>query len=320
MRRRRFLELGLLSFLSLPRSNIAASKPQNQRIKRKPLSKRILGQTGEKISIIGMGGITVVNESQESANQIVRDAFERGVNYFDVAPTYDNAEVTLGVALKPFREQIFLASKTQERSRRGAEEELNRSLQRLQTDYVDLYQFHGFTEIRDVNQALGRRGAIDAVVRAREEGKIRYIGFSAHSVEAALRAMDRFDFDTILFPVNYACYFKSNFGPEVIQSAREKKMGILGLKALARQPWPLEDMKRHWPKCWYQPVLNPEEANLALRFSLAQPLTAVLPPGDIRLFRRALEIAHSYTPLNDEEERRLRLLSENLIPLFPLQS
>jgi predicted aldo/keto reductase-like oxidoreductase len=320
MRRRRFLELGLLSLINLSRSEYAVGGLQNQRIKRKPLPKRILGRTGEKISLIGMGGIVVVNETQEAANQIVRDAFEQGVNYFDVAPSYDNAEETLGVSLKPFREQIFLASKTQERTRRGAEEELNGSLQRLQTDYIDLYQLHALTEMRDVNRALGRHGAIDAVVRAREEGKIRYIGFSAHSSEAALRAMDRFDFDTILFPVNYVSYFKANFGPDVIQRAQEKKMGILGIKALARQPWPSEDIKKHWPKCWYQPVLNPEEAYLALRFALAQPLAAVIPPGDIRLFRQAIEAAHSYTPLTNEEERRLRILAESLEPLFPLQS
>jgi len=311
--------MGVLGLMTFSRSDYAVSRIQNQRIKRKPLPKRILGRTGEKISIIGMGGIVVVNENQESANLIIRNAVEQGVNYFDVAPSYDNAEETLGIALKPFREQVFLAGKTQERSRRRAEEELNRSLQRLQTDYIDLYQFHGLTEIRDVNQALGRRGAIEAVIRAKEEGKIRYIGFSAHSSEAALRAMERFDFDTILFPINYVCYFKANFGPDVIHAAREKKMGILGLKALARQPWPSEEMKKHWPKCWYQPVSNPEEAYLALRFALTQPVTAVIPPGDIRLFRQALEIAHSYTPLNDEEERRLRIQAESLEPLFTLQ-
>lgn len=320
MERRHFLQMSLLGLLTLSPSNNAGSGIRNQRLRRQPLPKRILGKTGEKVSIIGLGGIVLVNESQEAANNIVKDAVEQGVNYFDVAPSYDNAEVILGGALKPFREQVFLACKTQERRRRGAEEEFNRSLQRLQTDYIDLYQFHGFTETRDVIQALGRGGAIDAVIRAKEEGKIRYIGFSAHSSEAALLAMEQFDFDTILFPVNYVCYFKANFGPEVIQTAREKKMGILGLKALARQPWPSEEMKKHWPKCWYQPVLNPEEAYLALRFALTQPVTAVIPPGDIRLFHQALEIAHSFTPLNDGEERRLRIWAESLEPLFALQS
>jgi len=320
MQRRRFLQTSLLGLLNLSRSGFSARRTQNKHIKRQSLPKRTLGRTGEKISIIGLGGIVVVNENQETANRIVRSAVEQGVNYFDVAPSYDNAEEILGVALKPFREKVFLACKTLERSRRGAEEELNRSLQRLQTDYFDLYQFHGLTEIRDVNRALGRRGAIDAFVRAKEEGKIRYLGFSAHSSEAALRAMAQFDFDTILFPVNYVCYFKANFGPDVIRTAQAKKMGILGLKALARQPWPSEDMKKNWPKCWYQPVMNPEEAYLALRFALTQPVTAVIPPGDIRLFRRALEMAHSYTPINAGEERRLRIQAQGLQPLFPLAS
>jgi len=320
MRRRHFVQMGLLGLLNLSRSDYAASLSQSRPIKRKPLPRRILGRTGEKVSIIGLGGIVVMDETQESANRIVRTSFEQGVNYFDVAPSYGNAEEILGEALKPFREQVFLACKTQERSRRGAEEELDLSLQRLQTDHIDLYQFHGLTEIRDVNQALGRRGAIEAVIRAKEEGKIRYIGFSAHSSEAALLAMERFDFDTILFPVNYVCFFKANFGPDVIQRAQDKKMGILGLKALARQPWPSEEMKKHWPKCWYQPVLDPEEAYLALRFSLTQPVTAVIPPGDIRLFRQALEMAHSHAPLNDKEERQLRLQAESLEPLFSLQS
>jgi len=319
MRRRRFLQTGILGFLCLPAVYRSGNQTRSHSARRKPLPRRILGRTGERISIIGLGGIVVMNESPETASAIVRDALEHGVNYFDVAPSYGDAEVVLGEALKPFREQVFLSCKTQERTRRGAEEELHRSLQRLQTDHIDLYQFHGFTEIREVNRALGRGGALDAFIKAREEGKIRYIGFSAHSVDAALRAMDGFDFDTILFPVNYVCFYR-DFGPAVIQKAEEKKLGILAIKALARQPWPSEELKKHWPKCWYQPILNPEEAYLALRFSLMQPVTSLIPPGDVRLFRRALEIAQSYTPLTEGEERKLRLLAESLDPLFPISS
>jgi predicted aldo/keto reductase-like oxidoreductase len=316
MRRRRFLQMGILGFLSLPSVARRRNPTQSHSARRRPLPRRILGRTGERISIIGLGGIVVMNEPPETASTIVRNAIEQGVNYFDVAPSYGDAETVLGEALKPYREQIFLSCKTQERTRRGAEEDLHRSLQRLKTGYIDLYQLHGLTEIRDVNRALGRGGAIDAFINARDEGKIRYIGFSAHSVEAALKAMDDFDFDTVLFPVNFVCFF-NDFGPAVIRKAQEKRLGILAIKALARQPWPSEELKKHWPKCWYQPILNPEEAYLALRFSLMQPVTSVIPPGDIRLFRRALEMAQSYTPLTEGEARKLRLLAESLTPLFP---
>jgi predicted aldo/keto reductase-like oxidoreductase len=322
MRRRNFLETSMLALWGFLNSNIlkGGRTDEIERIRRKPLRRRILGKTGEKISIIGLGGVVYMNEEQQRVNQIVQDAIDHGVNYFDVAPTYGNAEELLGPALKPFREDVFLACKTQKRDSAGAEEELNQSLLRLQTDYIDLYQLHALKEIREVDQALGWRGAMDSFLKAKEEGKIRYIGFSAHSSGAALRAMDKFDFDTILFPINYVSLYKENFGAEVIEKAREKKMGILAIKGLARQPWPGDAQKEHWPKAWYQPITDPEESFLAFRFTLSQPITAAVPPGDIRLFKRALEIAHSFTPINDQEKRQLMKLANSLEPLFPLQS
>jgi len=294
MKRRSFLKAGMCGCLGLPGIECTRTAgAQRRSISRTPLLRRELGRTGEKLSVLGLGGVALSDESPELVAAVVREAIDHGINYIDVAPSYGNAEELLGPALKPYRDQVFLACKTQSRDRQGAQEELDRSLLRLQTDRIDLYQFHAFTTVREVEQALGWRGALDAVTQAKEAGKIRFVGFSAHSQEAALRAMDLFDFDTVLFPVNYVCYFKANFGPEVVRRARNLK-------------------------AWYQPVTAPEEADLALRFTLSQPVTAVIPPGDIRLFRRALEIAHDFVPLQDGEMRRLRRLSEGLTPLFPL--
>ncbi len=322
MRRRNFLKtsvIGLWGFLNSHNGRNSGAD-QIEKIRRKPLPRRILGKTGEHLSIVGLGGVVYMNEKQERVNQIIQNAIDHGVNYFDVAPTYGNAEELLGPALKPFREDVFLACKTQKRDSAGAEEELNQSLLRLKTDHIDLYQLHALEEIREVDRALGWRGAMDSFLKAKEEGKIRYIGFSAHSSEAALRAMDQFDFDTVLFPINYVSYYKENFGAEVIEKAREKRMGILAIKGLARQPWPDNVQRENWPKAWYQPITDPEEAYLAFRFALSQPITAAVPPGDIRLFKRALEIAHSFTPINDKEKRQLMTLAKSLEPLFPLQS
>ena len=316
MQRRSFIQKSVLGLFGFPGLFSGGMRLQNRDLRRKPLPRRVLGRTRERISVIGLGGIVLMNETVSAARKIVGDAIEQGVNYFDVAPSYGDAEAILGSLLKPYRKQVFLACKTKERHRRGAEEELHSSLKRLQTDYIDLYQFHGFTEVRDVNRALRRGGALDAFLKAREEGKIRYIGFSAHSSKAALKAMDSFDFDAILFPVNYVCCL-NGFGPAVMRKALEKKVGILGIKALARQPWLSEEFKKDWPKCWYQPISNPVEAYLALRFSMTQPVTAVIPPGDQRLFRRAMEMAHSFTPLTYAEDRRLQFLAEGLTPLFP---
>lgn len=282
------------------------------------LEKRPLGKTGEKLSIVGLGGLVLADERQEKANQIVRDAIEAGVNYFDVAPSYGNAEERMGPALRRFRNDVFLACKTLKRDSQGAEDELNNSLRKLETDRFDLYQLHALTKKEDVQQAFGPQGALEAFRKARQAGKIRLIGFSAHSQEVALQAMQQFDFDTILFPFNFVCFLKADFGPAVLQKAREKNMGILALKALARQPWPGEDLKKGWPKSWYQPLTDPDEMALGIRFTLSLPITAAVPPGDARLFYPALKLARSFQPLSAGEQNDVRRLASNLTPLFEL--
>ena len=280
------------------------------------LPKRTLGRTGEKLSIIGLGGLVLADETQDTADELVREAIDHGINYFDVAPSYGNAEDRMGPALAPFRKNVFLACKTLKRDKAGAVEELHRSLQKLQTDHFDLYQLHALSETSEVEQALGPSGAIETFAQARKEGKVRFLGFSAHSAEAALLAMKQFDFDTILFPVNFVCFLKGNFGPQIIALAKEKKMGVLALKALARQPWPDETQRKDWPKCWYQPILDPEEAAFSVRFTLSQPVTAAVPPGDKRLFKKALELAHGFVPLGSEDEARSQQMAAKLSPLF----
>jgi aryl-alcohol dehydrogenase-like predicted oxidoreductase len=196
---------------------------------RKPtMQKRTLGKTGEQLSIIGFGGIVVTGVEPAEAERAVREAFDRGINYFDVAPSYGNAEERLGPALVGLREQVFLACKTGERTKAGAARELRESLRRLKTDHFDLYQLHAMTTPADLETAMGAGGAIEAFIEAREQGLARYLGFSAHSVETALALIDRFDFDTILFPINWVNYFQANFGPQVIEKARGKGMGQAG--------------------------------------------------------------------------------------------
>ena len=170
------------------------------------LEKRSLGKTGEKLSILGFGGIVVMDSTPEQASERVKEAINCGVNYFDVAPSYGNAELMLGQALSPFRKDVFLACKTTERNKEGSRKELEQSLRNLQTDHFDLYQLHAVTSLQDVDTIFSSGGAMETFLEAREEGKIRFLGFSAHSVEAALELMNRFSFDTILFPVNFATW------------------------------------------------------------------------------------------------------------------
>lgn len=279
--------------------------------------KRTLGKTGIEASVVGFGGIIVMNETPEASAKSVAEAVnELGINYFDVAPSYGNAEERLGPALAPYRNDVHLACKTGERRAEGAEVELNASLERMQTDHFDVYQLHAMTTMEDVETVFGPGGAMEVFVKAREQGKVRFLGFSAHSEEAALALMDRFDFDTILFPINWACWLKSGFGPAPIAKAKEKSMGILALKTLAKRAWD-EGEEHDWSKTWYKPVESYEEAKLAVRFTLSQGVSVAVSPGHMELLRWACDAAGEFQTLTDAEEAKLRAWSADLNTIFP---
>ena len=279
------------------------------------IPRRTLGKTGWRLSVVGFGGIVVMNEMPDDAKALVAQAIERDINYFDVAPSYGNAEERLGPALEPYRKDVFLACKTNQRTRAGAEAELQRSLERLRTDHFDVYQFHAVTTMSDVETIFGPGGAMEAFLDARDRGRIRHIGFSAHSEAAALAMMDRFQFDTILYPVNWGCWFGGNFGPKVIAKAQEQGLGILALKSLAKQKWPANALKK-WFKCWYQPVDTPEEVAQGLRFTLSKPVTAAVCPSHAELLWMMCDAAEQLAPLSAEEEAQLAEKSQSLQPVF----
>ncbi len=279
------------------------------------LEKRSLGKTGEKLSLIGFGGVVVWGATPQQADEWVGHAIDMGVNYFDVAPSYGNAETMLGPALKPYRKNVFLACKTLGRTKEESRKELENSLKTLQTDHFDLYQFHAVNTKKDVDTIFSKGGAMETFREARKEGKIRFIGFSSHSVEAALEMMNRYDFDTILFPVNFAMWYAGNFGPQVLQRAQEKGMGILALKAMARRPYP-EGTKKKVPKCWYEPLDTPEKASMGLRFTLSHAVTAAVPPGNPDLFALAMDLAAKFKPMSPEEIEKVKKEGLATTPIF----
>ncbi len=272
-----------------------------------------------QLSIIGLGGMLLVGMEQSRANRIVSESLEQGINYFDVAPFYGNgeAERKMGIALATNRDRIFLACKTLERSSKGAQKELEQSLRRLLTDRIDLYQFHAVTDMEEVDEIFASGGALEAFLHAREQGKIHYIGFSAHSVQAALAMLSRFSFDSILFPVNFVCYAQGNFGPQVMAKAKKLNVSRLALKAMAHGPW-RKGEKRKYANCWYRPIEDKDLAREALRFTLSEDVTAAVPPGDERLFRMALELAHDLPPLRPGERKDLLAGTRGLRPLLKI--
>ena len=315
--RRTFLKATALSTAALAMN--ARLRAADTTMNAAKLPKREFGSTGVQLSIIGMGGIVVKDAEQDYANRIVAEFVERGVNYFDVAPSYGDAELKLGPALAPYRKDVFLACKTDEKTREATRASLKSSLERLRTDHFDLYQLHAVSNVaQDIDAVFAKGGAMETFIEAKKSGQVRYLGFSAHSVEAAFAAMDRFDFDSILFPVNFASYEKGGFGPQIMEKAQSKGLARLALKSLAHQQWPDEHSpeRQRYSKCWYQPITDPHLAELALRFTLSQPVTAALPPGEEPLFRMALDLAPKFTPIAAAEIKELKALSASLNPVF----
>jgi predicted aldo/keto reductase-like oxidoreductase len=283
------------------------------------MERRILGKTGESLSIVGFGGIVAAKVTQKEANDFVAEAIDSGINYFDVAPTYFDAEDRLGPALEDGRrQQVFLACKTEDRTKEGSRRLLEQSLKKLKTDYFDLYQFHAVTSLEDVGKIFGVGGAMETFLKAKQEGLIKHIGFSAHSEEAAMALIDRFEFDSVLFPINWVNIFNSNFGPKVIEKAKSTGMGVLALKGMAKTTL-TQGKENKYPKAWYEAIDDQELASLAYRFTLSQPITAAVPPGDIEHLRWAINAVRNFKLVTADEIKYLKEKAIGLKSLFPLK-
>ncbi len=309
MDRRNFL--GSAAALTASASANAASAP----LPRRPY------KNGIELSVIAFGGIVVCGLDQSLSDRRVAAAFDRGVNYYDCAPSYfdGEAEIKLGQSLKPYRQRVFLAEKTGKRDAAGAAAELEQTLRRFSTDHVDLYQFHAVSSMQDVDRILGPGGAAETFLKAKKEGKARHLGFSAHHAPAALRLMDALELDSVLFPVNVNAWEHGGFGPQILAKAKAKGMARLGLKALAFGKWPetLKAGDRKYPKCWYQPIDDRELARLALRFALNHDIAATVPPGDERIWDLALELAtQPLPPLRPTELAQLKVQISSREPVF----
>jgi len=280
------------------------------------LPRRVLGRTGAKISVVAFPGYALAQLSQEEATAGVHKAFDQGVNHFDVAPAYGDAEVKMGPALQGLdRSKIFLSCKTKMRDKDGARKELERSLTRLKTDHFDLYQMHHVRWTKEVQQALGPGGAIEAFLKAKEEGKIRYIGFSAHTTKGALEMIKSYPFESVMFPINVVDYFEWGFGKEVIEAAREKGVAVLAMKAICAGAWPQGATRtRKW---WYRPFEKDDEIALAIRFALSQPgVATTVPISYLDLLDKCITAAKSYRPITDADVTKLRELAAGCGSVF----
>jgi hypothetical protein len=256
--------------------------------------RRKLGKTGFEVFPVGYGGIVSMSDGQAASNNYVAWAIDRGINYFDVAPGYQDAQEKLGNSLKSFRKNVYLACKTGQRLYEEAKKDFERSLQLLHTDYFDVYQMHGLSKQEDIDRAFGPDGVMKLMIKAREEGQVRKLGITAHSEEVALRALELYDFDTVMFPLNWMMNRYSGMGTGLCREIARRGAGLLAIKPLIHRHW-IDSSEREgsaYPNAWCKPIdtfTDKPLALAALKYSLQLGPDVLIPPGDFKSFFFAVD-------------------------------
>ncbi len=279
------------------------------------MKKNRLGNTGLDVSLIGYGGVISMDESQKNSDAYVGYAIENGINYFDVAPSYGDAEIKLGNSLRPYRKDVFLACKTTERKGINAKSEFENSLKTLHTDYFDVFQLHSLSSVEDAKQAFASGGALDVIVKAKQEGYVRFVGMSCHDEAAAIYALSQYEFDTVLFPTNWGLHMGKGFGTDISRMAKQKNIGFLGMKSLVHRAWAEGDDKSRFSKSWCKPFSDCDELAIAAMKYATNVLGAqiLIPPGNFESFSFSVENADkAFGLLSDNEKAMLEKELENV--------
>jgi predicted aldo/keto reductase-like oxidoreductase len=260
-----------------------------------PVPKRPLGKTGVEVTILGLGGEGVLRtfDQEKEAVSLIHRAIDLGVTYFETARAYSGSESYYGIALGERRKEIFLTSKSHERTSEGALKHLETTLGNLRTQSLDLWMVHDVRTPKDLDEIFGPKGAIKAFEASRRNGLVRFIGVSGHRNPAILsRALDLFPFDVVLMPVNPAEPFYWSFFEDALPKAQKKGLGILGMKTLSRGV--------------AATIFSDESVESFIRFALTQPISAAVVGCDtIQQLEMNLRIVQSFEPMPEKEQNIL---------------
>jgi len=284
------------------------------------MEKRRLGRTNHMSSVVIFGAAAFWEIDCETAEQALDMALAAGVNHIDVAPQYGQGEERVGPWLESRREQFFLGCKTLERGRAEAWAELHRSLDKLRTTHLDLYQLHAVGTFEELDAVFAAGGAIEALIEAQEKKLTRWLGITGHGLDTPrvhLEALRRFDFDTVMFPINPALYANADYRRDterLLETCAARDVGVMVIKSIAKGPW--GDKPKVY-NSWYEPFDQQEAIMTGVRFALSQPgVTCVASAADVRLLPMVLKAGQEYAPLSAAEQAEAIAQAAALEPLF----
>ncbi|MBD0383198.1 aldo/keto reductase [Paenibacillus sedimenti] len=272
--------------------------------------KRTIGRLGYESSVVMFGAASLGNVTQEEADTSITYALQHGVNHFDTAASYGDAELRMGPIISRVRNDIFLATKTGQRSKEEAKEEIYRSLERMRVDSVDLLQLHAVGSLDELDRCTEKGGALEAAVEAQAEGIVKEIGITGHGHQAPivhLEALRRFPFATVLLPLNYYMYglpeYRESFDA-LMEEAGKQSAAVRVIKAIAKAPWAEGQNRPH--ATWYEPFDQQEIIDACVHFVLSIPgVSGFASAGDIHLFPKIVDAVERYGLMSDEEAERI---------------
>jgi predicted aldo/keto reductase-like oxidoreductase len=258
------------------------------------VQQRRLGRLGHQSSVLIYGAAALAEVDQDTADTSIQLALDAGINHFDVAASYGDAELRLGPWMADIRDRIFLATKTGLRDRDAAWVQINQSLERLQTDQVDLIQVHAVGDLEELDLVTRQGGSLEAVVRAKDEGLAGAVGITGHGHQAPathLEALGRFPFDTVLSPLNYVLAQDPGYLADyqaLVAEIQAQDVGLMIIKVASRRNWP--EPAEHGYTTWYEPFDDQERIGAAVAWVLSHPeVTGIATPGDVRLLPLLIE-------------------------------
>jgi aryl-alcohol dehydrogenase-like predicted oxidoreductase len=277
------------------------------------------GRTGHESTRILFGAAAIGNVSQDEADQTMELIREHGINHIDTAASYGDAELRLGPWMETHRDEFFLATKTGERAREEAYAEIGRSLERLRTDRLDLIQLHNLVDEDEWQTAFSSGGVLEAVVQAREEGLVRFIGVTGHGVTIAaqhLRSLEEYPFDSVLLPYNFPMSRNASYMADfeaLVAVCAERGVAVQTIKAITRGPW-----GDHKPTAntWYEPLTDQDAIDIAVSWVLGRDGVFLNSVGDIHILPKVIDAAERFTRRPSDEQMGELEAAFGLEPLF----
>ncbi len=283
------------------------------------MEKRRFGRTGHLSTVAIFGGAAFWDVTQDIADAAMERVIAAGVNHIDVAPSYGKAEERIGPWMDKERGRFFLGCKTTERTREGATAELHRSLERLHVESFDLYQIHAITKMEELDQVTAPGGALEGILAARDLGLTRFVGITGHGLQVAhifLEALRRYDFDSVLFPINpklYADREDRRASEELLRECRKRDVGTMIIKSVGKRAWG-DHPKKY--TTWYEPFDDMAQIQPAVNFALSQDVTGLCTAGDTTILPLMLDACEHFAPLSAEAQKALIQEAAQYEPIF----